>query len=350
MFKFAYPIVLLLLIVAVGLLVWYVYNEFRRNRQMKAFGNMKLLSGMMPTRSLFRQRIKFGLSWLALVSLILVTARIQLAGNSNAAGTRMNAEMVAVVDVSNLMLCTDETPSRLEKAKMILNAFLDNSENTKMGLVVFAGTSVTRMPITSDLGSAKMFVNSLSTEDVSVQGTAIGAALRQAQRSFSKDEGIARCILLLTDAENHEDDAIATAGAVNRDGHVYVNVVGLGSREGSTISIGDTLLRSAEGDTVVSKFDEELAKNVAKAGKGFYVTGKSPAAVVDKVLSQLKTEAAKASKVSSSAVTYTDKFGIFACVAFFCLLIDAVLMERKNRLWERVKGLKDRIFKKKSAE
>ena len=329
MFKFVNPIFLLGLVAAIVLLGWFLYNEFRRNRQMKAFGSMKVLSGLMPTRSLFRQRLKFALSWIALVALSLVAARIQF-----------------VVDVSNSMLCTDESPSRLEKAKMILNAFLDNSENTKLGLVAFAGTSVTRMPITSDLGSAKMFVNSLSTEDVSVQGTAIGAALRQAQRCFSKDEGVARCILLLTDAENHEDDAVATAEAVNRDGHMLVDVVGLGSKQGSTIVVGDSLLISAEGDTVISRFDENLAKSVAKAGKGLFIAGTSPAKVVKQVMAQLDKEAGNASQVSKSAVSYTDKFFVFAIVAFVCLLADIVILERKSRFIDFLSGL----FKKKSAE
>ena len=346
MFKFVNPIFLLGLVAAIVLLGWFLYNEFRRNRQMKAFGSMKVLSGLMPTRSLFRQRLKFALSWIALVALSLVAARIQFAGNTTAQGTKLNVEMVAVVDVSNSMLCTDESPSRLEKAKMILNAFLDNSENTKLGLVAFAGTSVTRMPITSDLGSAKMFVNSLSTEDVSVQGTAIGAALRQAQRCFSKDEGVARCILLLTDAENHEDDAVATAEAVNRDGHMLVDVVGLGSKQGSTIVVGDSLLISAEGDTVISRFDENLAKSVAKAGKGLFIAGTSPAKVVKQVMAQLDKEAGNASQVSKSAVSYTDKFFVFFFVAFVCLLADIVILERKSRFIDFLSGL----FKKKSVE
>ena len=276
----------------------------------------------------------------------MVVARIQFAGSSNAAGTNLNIEMVAVVDVSNSMLCTDESPSRLEKAKIILNAFLDNSENTKLGLVEFAGTSVTRMPITSDLGSAKMFINSMATEDVSVQGTAIGAALRQAQRCFSKEEGIARCILLLTDAENHEDDAVATAAAVNREGHILVNVVGLGSREGATITVGDSLLLNIDGDTVVSRFDENIAKNVASEGKGIYVSGASPAEVVDKVMAQLNGEAKSVSQVSTTNITYTDKFGIFAVIAFICLLADAVIMERKTRI---VEILREK-FQKKSGD
>ncbi|MCQ2208307.1 MAG: VWA domain-containing protein [Paludibacteraceae bacterium] len=346
MVKFEHPLVLLFLIAAVGLLLWFIFSEFRRNKQMKAFGNIKLLATLMPTRSLLRQRLKFALAWIAFVALIMVVARIQFAGNSTAEGTKLNVEMVAVVDVSNSMLCTDETPSRLEKAKIILNAFIDNSEHTKMGLVEFAGTSVTRMPITSDLGSAKMFVNSMSTEDVSVQGTAIGVALRQAQRCFSKEEGVARCILLFTDAENHEDDAVATAEAVNREVDVVVNVVGLGSREGATIPLGDSLLINLDGDTVITRFDENMAKNVAKSGKGIYMDGSSPADIVDKVMSQLEKKAKSSTKVSSSAVTYTDKFQIFAFVAFFCLLVDVLLMERKNRLMERLRGL----FQKKSEK
>ncbi len=338
MFKFVYPIVLVVLVLAVVLLALFIFFEFRRTKQMKAFGNIKLLSTLMPTRSLLRQRLKFGLCWVALVALVLAVARIQMAGNSSDPIRNLNVEMVAVVDVSNSMLCEDETPSRLERAKMVLNAFLESSDNLKLGLVEFAGTAVTRMPLTADKGSAKLFVNSMATTDISAQGTAIGAAMRQAQRCFSNTEGVVRCMLLITDAENHEDDAISTAEVVNREGKMLVNVVGIGTAEGGNIMLADTTLNDAEGKPVVTKFNEKMAQDIAKAGKGIYLTAASPNEVVDKVMAQMSKIASSTSQTSTTAsITYVDKFELFAWIAFILLLIDAVLMERRNHLMDRLK-------------
>lgn len=349
MVKAAYPLILVFLAVAVALLFWYVYAEIKRNKQMKEFGNMKLLSTLMPTRSLLRQRLKFGLGWMALVAVILVAARLQFATNAKLSGKHLNVELVAVVDVSNSMLCSDDAPSRLDKAKVIINTFLENTDNIKLGLVEFAGTSVTRMPLTTDYGTAKMFVNSMSTSDISSQGTAVGAAIRQAQRCFSNTEGVTKCILLLTDAENHEDDAVATAEIVNRDKHILINVVGIGSKEGGNIQVGDSILHDAEGMPVLTKLDETIAKNIANAGKGVYFDASSPSDIVAKLFDQFQKAAEKEGVSKSSAISYVDKFEIFAWIAFFCLLIDALLMERKNHLVIRTKEFFGRFKKKGEA-
>lgn len=336
MFKFVHPSILVFLAVAVVLLGWYVYTEFRRHRQMQAFGNLSLLNSLMPARSLFRQRLKFALCWLALVALVLLAARMQLAAHAKVSGKNLNVELVAVVDVSNSMLCADEVPSRLDKAKLIINTFMESTDGIKLGLVEFAGTAVTRMPLTTDYSTAKMFVNSMSTTDVSSQGTALGAAIRQAQRCFSGSEGVTKCMLVLTDAENHEDDAVVTANVVNRDKNIIINVVGIGSKEGGNIAYGDSVLIDAQGNVVLTKLDEDMAMKVATAGKGIYFSAASPDAIVKKLISQFEKESKSSSETTSAAVTYVDNFEIFAWIAFALLLLDALIMERKNRLADKV--------------
>lgn len=348
MFKFVHPIVLFFLIAAFVILACYIFFEYRRKKQMEAFGNLNLLFKLMPTRSLLRQRVKFGLVWIALIALIFVTARTQFAKRGKADAKTLNVEMVAVVDVSNSMLCTDVAPSRLENAKAILNSFIDNSDNVKFGLVEFAGTSVTRMPLTSDMGSAKMFVNSMSPTDISAQGTAIGAALRQAQKCFSKNDGVVRCILLLTDAENHEDDAVATAEVVHKDVPALIDVIGIGSPDGANIILADTVLKDENGQDVVTKFDEQSAKDIAKVGEGFYMGTESPTDINETIKKQLREVASSKSVDSSSAsLTFTDVFEYFAWIAFFCLLFDAVIMERKNHLKDKIQNFISKIHSKK---
>ena len=348
MFKVANPIFLVFLIVAVLILLMFLYGEYRKKRQMEKFGNIQLLSVLMPTRSLFRQRIKFFLIWFSFIALILVTSRLQFAHGSAGTSKKQNVEVVAVVDVSNSMLCTDVAPSRLELAKQTVALFVDESDNAKLGLVEFAGLPVTKMPMTSDYGSAKMFINSMSPEDISTQGTAIGAALRQAQKAFSKDDGVARSIVLITDAENHEDDAVATAKEISKDG-IQINVVGLGSPEGALVKLdNDSILHDSKGAPVLSKLDTKMAKEIAEAGNGAFIETNTSDAAVQSINNELK-KLSDGTVDSKSFASFSDQFETFAWIAFVLLLLDLLIMERKNKFFDKLNlfSRKDNLSKQK---
>ena len=349
MFKVVNPFFIYFLAAALLLLVAYIWKEYRRKKQFEQFGNMKLLQTLMPTRSLARQRLKFALALLALVAVTLVCARLQYAQGGVGNAQRRNVELVAVVDVSNSMLCTDVAPSRLDKAKLFLTTLIDRSVNSRFGLVEFAGVPATRMPLTSDYSSAKVFVNSLSTTDISTQGTAVGAALRQAERYFSNQEDVGRTIILVTDMENHEDDAVATAKAVAEKG-IQINVVGIGSNEGGTIPLSpDSVLHDEKGEPVVTKLDEQAGKEVANAGKGVFVRAHS----VDDALDAVQTQIDKISKGNVDARAYSsfsDQFETFAWIAFVLLLADCLIMERKNHLLTKLGDFARGLITKKSGK
>lgn len=332
MFKVINPIFLYLLFVAFFIFCIYIYGEFKRDRQLKSFGSIKILSSLMPSRSLARQRIKFTLVLAAFIASLLLCARLQYASQIVGKRDNNNVEVVAVVDVSNSMKCTDVQPSRLDMAKQILNLFFDQNKCSRFGLVEFAGLPVTRLPLTKDFSSSKMFVNSLSPEDLTTQGTAIGAALRQAQKSFSKQDGIARSILLITDAENHEDDALETAKAIFEKSNIQINVVGLGSFEGATIQLSkDSVLLDPDGKIVTSRLDEKLAKSIASATKGVYVHSNNCQDIVDAICSQLDETAKESTTSSQISSAFADQFEFFAWIAFILLVLDGFLMERKNQ-------------------
>lgn len=334
MFKIANPYFLYFFILAALILGAYILLEFHRKKQWQNFGNIELLNTLMPARSVARQRVKFALVFLSLVFVILTAARLQYASGGLTNGEKRNVEVVAVVDVSNSMLCTDIAPSRLDRAKACLSQFIDESDNSKFSLIEFAGLAVTKMPLTGDYGSAKMFVNSMSPSDISTQGTAIGQALIQAQRCFSKEENVGKSIILITDAENHEDDAVATAKKLAESG-IQINVVGVGSPEGAILQMGDSILKDQNGAPVITKLDENMGTNIAKEGNGTYIRCTN----TDDAVKALKEEVDKVASGNVDAKTnavFSDQFETFAMLAFILLLVDALLMERKNHLLDKL--------------
>ena len=340
MFKFANPGCLYLFALFLLLVGVYVYMEIRRKRQLAKFGNSEAVKLLMPSRSLVRQRLKYVMVFVSLASLILVVSRLQYSGSVMNANSKRNVEVVAVVDVSNSMLCSDVAPSRLDRAKALLVNLLEKSDNSKFGLVEFAGLAVTKMPLTGDYSSAKMFVNSMSTADVSTQGTAIGMALVQASRSFSKDENVGHSIILITDAENHEDDAVATAKDLAKKG-IKITVVGIGSPQGALLQIADTVLKDQNGAPVITKLDENTAGEIAKATNSSYIRYSNTEDCVKEINSDLEGNSYSKDSNGTNQI-FTDQFQTFALVAFLFLFVHNLLMERKNNLLENL-NLKDKI-------
>ena len=180
------------------------------------------------------------------------------------------AEIVICLDVSNSMLARDYSPDRLSRAKLALSSLVDRLQDDRIGLVVFAGTSFVQLPVTTDYVSAKMFLNSIDTRSVSIQGTAIGDAILTAARSFSAQSEKSRAIIVITDGENHEDDAIEAAKTVASTG-IKIYTIGVGSQRGEPLSLDGELLRDKDGQIVVSRLDEALLKDIAREGDGLYV-------------------------------------------------------------------------------
>ena len=210
MFRFAHPTYLyLLLLVPVFILIyWLCQRKMKKN--LKRFGDPELLKHLMPEVSLLRRNMKFTLLMMALALAVFMLARPQY-GTRNEEVKRSGIEVVIAVDVSNSMLCRDIQPSRLEKAKMIVSKLVDQFDNDRIGLVMFAGKALTLLPVTSDYVSAKMFLDQMSPSSVTTQGTSLAAAITQAQRGFTSAKNVGRALILITDAEDHEDGAVEAA-------------------------------------------------------------------------------------------------------------------------------------------
>ena len=266
MFRFANIEMLWLLITIPAFVLAYILYTKRKQRQLTDFGDPELIQQLMPDASKSRTIWKFALSMAALVLLIVAAARPQY-GQKEKTIKRQGIEVMVALDISNSMLAEDVAPNRLDRAKQMLSKMIDNMVDDKVGLVIFAGDAFTQLPITCDYVSAKMFLNTISPNLIPTQGTAIGAALQTAVASFGTSESeIGRAIVLITDGENHEDDAIEVAKKAKEMG-IQVFVIGIGKPEGAPIPKPGTndYFKDRAGQVVVSRLNEEMCQQMLVA-------------------------------------------------------------------------------------
>lgn len=316
----------------------------RKRRQLEAFGDKELVEQLMPNASHVRPAVKFGIVMVALALLVIAAARPQF-GQSEHKEKRQGIEAIVALDISNSMMAEDVAPNRLDRAKQMLSKLMDNMVNDKVGLVVFAGDAFVQLPITCDYVSAKMFLNTIKPELIKTQGTAIGQALNTSIRCFGATNGqdesrtvadASRAIILITDGENHEDDAVAVAKRAKEAG-IQVLVVGIGKPEGSPIPVPGTnrFIKDRSGNVVVSKLNEDMCREIAQAGGGIYVrcdNTNTATRAIQKELDKMATQ-----EIETQVFTdYNEQFQSFALIALLLLVIDYFIFNRKNKSLSRL--------------
>lgn len=335
MFRFGNPEYLYLLLIIPILAFIQLYFQLQKKKALRRFGNPELLEPLMPDVSKFRPALKFYLLLLALIALIFTLASPQF-GNRLQTVQRKGIEIIVALDVSNSMNAQDIEPSRLVRAKQAISRLTDQLVNDRIGLIVFAGDAYTQLPITSDYASAKMFLSNISTDIVPTQGTAIGAAIRLAMRSFSNNEGINRAIIIITDGENHEDDAMAEAAKAAENG-ILVYTVGMGTNRGGPIPLGTSgnFLRDRDGNVVITKLNEEMLAQIAVAGGGEYIAANNIRAGINNLVKEL-SELEKAEFESKVYSSYEEQYQYLALFALILLILELLILERKNRLLKNI--------------
>lgn len=263
-----YRYLYLLLLVPLFLVGYGVWRSMR-SRWVRKFGDEELVKALMPSWSGSKGWVRMILFSLAFAFFVIGLARPQI-GAKLSEHKSHGAEIVICLDVSNSMLAEDYSPNRLDRAKLAISRLADKLKDDRIGLIVFAGSSFVQLPVTTDYVSAKMFLGSIDTESVPVQGTAMGDAIITGIRSFSAQSEKSRVIIVISDGENHEDDPVAAAKEAAENG-IRVYTVGVGSSEGQPIPVDGGLLKDKDGEIVVTKLDEDMLRQVAKAGNGAYV-------------------------------------------------------------------------------
>jgi Ca-activated chloride channel family protein len=328
MIIFAHPEYLLLLLLIpfffIGLAVWMGV----RRRRMRKFGDEELVKELMPSWSRSKVWVRTVLYSLAFLCFVIGLSRPQIGAKLKEYKAK-GAEIMIALDVSNSMLAQDYSPNRLERAKLAISRITDKLQGDRIGLIIFAGSSFVQLPITSDYVSAKMFLNNISTESVPIQGTAIGDAINTAVKSFSAQSEQSRAIIVITDGENHEDDAVAAAMQAAQTG-AKVYTIGVGSTDGQPIPMSGGLLKDKEGNIVVTRLDEETLKEVAQAGGGAYVHAGNDEFGLTPIIEDIR----KMQDEEFNSVMfeeYDEQFMYFLGAAFVLFVLEMLIGERRSR-------------------
>ena len=319
---------MLLLLIPVFFVIQALVLKFRAKR-IRRFGDQALVEKLMPSYSKAKVWLRLSLFAIAFLFFILGISRPQMGAILKEHKTR-GAEVMVVLDVSNSMLAQDYSPNRLERAKLAISRMVDKLRDDRIGLIVFAGNSFVQLPITTDYVSAKMFLSSISTESVPIQGTAMGEAISTALRSFSAQSDKSRAIIVITDGENHEDDPVAAARQAAELG-VRVFTIGVGSPQGTMIPMGDgQYLEDRDGNPVVTRLDEKVLQEVAEAGKGLYVHAGNREFGLDPIIEEISR---MDDEEYNSIVfeEYDELYMYFLAVAFFFLVLEMLIGDRRSK-------------------
>ena len=320
-----YQFLWLLLLVPVIPAVYAVVKGLRRAR-IRRFGDEAMVRELMPHYSSAKGWVRIVLFTLAFMFFVIGLARPQIGAKLSERKIK-GAEIMICLDVSNSMLAEDYSPNRLERAKMAISSIVDKLRDDRIGLIIFAGTSFVQLPVTTDYVSAKMFLSSIDAGSIPVQGTAIGDAIHTAIKSFSAQSEKSRVIILITDGENHEDDAVAAAKEAGDSG-IRIYTIGVGSTHGQPIPVDGQLLTDKDGNIVVSKLDEAVLRKVAAAGSGAYVHAGNDEFGLNPIIDDIRRmEGEEFSSVVFEQ--YDEQYVYFFALALLLLVIEVLVGERK---------------------
>jgi len=340
MFRFAHISYLwLLAALPVFWLIFWLFMSWRKQR-LTVLAESHLLKSIMPEVSRRKPWIHLALWNLAFVFSVLAAAGPQF-GSKLEEAKREGVELMICLDVSNSMLAEDLSPNRLERAKRAVEKLIDRLRSDRIGMIVFAGKAFVQLPITTDYAAAKLFINSTNSGTVGVQGTAIGGAIDLALESFDMESTTSKAIIVITDGENHEDDAMEAAQKASEIG-ITVHTIGMGSEEGAPIPLyrGKQQIgfkRDREGNTVVTQLNETMLADIASAGGGQFVRATNADAGLDFIFDEI--EKMEKSEFGSKVYTdYEDRFQYPLVLAIIFLLLD-VLIGQKQSNWIRSWGI-----------
>jgi Ca-activated chloride channel homolog len=329
-FFYSFALVPILLFLAVS---WYII----RKRRLRRVADAELLRRLNPYDSPRKRIVRLVLFLLGFSLLLLSLCNLQT-GSKLSEVKREGADIIVCLDVSNSMLAQDLSPNRLSRAKYALEKMIDMLEGDRLGLVIFAGEAYVQLPITTDYAAAKMFLSSITSGMVPVQGTNLGAAIRKASESFSTDEGKNRAIILITDGENHEPEAVEAAEEAAGKG-IMINTIGIGSPNGVPIPHVENgqvkgYRKDRDGQTIITRLNPEILKSIASKGDGVYVQASQADLGLSSILDKI-AELDKAQIESKMYTDYEDQFQWFLLAALLLLLTEFMISERASEWYLR---------------
>ena len=337
MIRFAHPeYFYLFLLVPVFIGLYWAWSLWRK-KALKRFGDVNVIKPLMPSYTGSKPLLKFILLLLGFAFFVIGLTDPQVGARLEKI-KREGIDIYIALDVSNSMLAEDIKPNRLERAKMAISHLVDELQGDRIGIIVFAGRAYKQLPLTTDYSAAKLFLSAVDTKIVPTQGTAIGEAINMAVQSFD-DSKNNKAIIVITDGENHEDDAVGAAKAAADKG-IKVFTIGMGLPEGAPIPIYDRngnrigFKKDKSGKTVVTKLNEDMLRQIAAAGKGSYVRASNATTGLNKILDDIN-KIQKQEIETRQFTDYEDRFQIFLAIAAILLLIELLISDRKSKLTEK---------------
>lgn len=326
-----------LLVIPVILLLFIILQFWKYKTQQK-FADKSLLKKLSPNRSLFKSVLKILVLCLAFacITIALVNPKI---GTKFETVKREGVDIVFAVDVSKSMLAEDIAPNRLEKSKQLVTQIINNLASDRVGIIAYAGKAFPQLPITTDYAAAKMFLQSMNTDMLSSQGTAINEAINLAKTYYDDDDQTNRILIIISDGEDHGNDASRVAEEAAEE-DIRIFTIGVGSTSGGPIpekrnGIILNYKKDSNGETVITRLDETTLRSIADEANGEYINGNN----TTKVVEDIKDLLAKMDKKEFEAKQFADfesQFQWFLAAAILLLLLDIFLLDRKTGWLKRL--------------
>ncbi|UZO82013.1 VWA domain-containing protein [Aquimarina sp. ERC-38] len=321
-----------LLLVIPVLVVLYSGVVFWKKRAQRKFADKSLLSRLTPNKSVFKPTLKFIVICLALAFLTMGLVNPKI-GTKLETVKREGVDVVFAIDVSKSMLAEDIAPNRIEKAKQLVTQIINGLASDRVGIIAYAASAFPQLPITTDYGSAKMFLQSMNTDMLSSQGTAINEAIELATTFFDDEEQTNRVLFIISDGEDHEGNVEDLAEEAAEQG-IKIYTIGVGSAKGGPIPIKrngivQSYKKDSQGETVITRLNPTILQQIAEKANGTYLDGKNTKAVTDTV-SEILQGMDKTEFEAKQVADFKDQFQWFLAAGLLLLFLDIFLLERKT--------------------
>jgi Ca-activated chloride channel family protein len=336
MFRFVHTYYFYLLLLIPFFVAVFILFLVWRKKALTRFGNRNVILSLMPEYSNAKLVLKFILLLLSYTFLVIAIAGPQT-GSRLEEIKRKGIDLMIALDVSNSMLAEDIKPDRLERSKQAISRLIDKLEGDRIGIVVFAGKAFMQLPITTDYGAAKMFLSTISTNSINVQGTAIADAIEMAGSTFGESKRN-KAIVIITDGEDHQGNVLEQTEAAVKKG-IRIYTIGMGSPDGAPIPIYNGNIRTGykkdrEGTTIISRLDETLLQQMASVGNGIFVRANNSETGLQKIFEEI-SKIEKTEIESRQFSDYENRFQYFLALSLIFLVLELFIFDKKNQWFSK---------------
>ena len=333
MFELESPIYFYLLALLPIIVALFLFNLFWKRKRQAVFADLELFNQLAPEKSRFKPALKLGVLLLALACIIIALVNPKM-GTKMETVKRQGIDIVFAIDISKSMLAEDVAPNRLEKTKQLVSQIINQLGSDRIGIIAYSGSAFPVLPITTDYGVAKMFLQSMNPGIVSSQGTSIDEAINLASTFVDKKDKTNKLLIIISDGEDHSDNAENAAEEAKKLG-IKIITIGVGTEKGGPIplkknGVVESFQRDQNDEVVITKRNAEVLTKIAKSTKGGYVDGNSTKTVIDYIKNALEN-IEKTEFESTQMANFQSQFQWFLAFGFLVLFIDLFLFEKKTK-------------------